>query len=597
MNSEENNTLITNRQKSLSYLGKRFGKLTILNIFYKNNKGLAYAECICDCGNNYNAKINYITKYRSPNCGCTQKLSLKDRQEKTLKDYLNTTINNVYIKNIKFIRNNRSGEHTPIAQCICYCGKEFVTNLRFLKTGSTLSCGCYSTKKLSENNSKRAADKRTDIIGKVFNKLTAIESNDNGVTWKCKCECGGERVEYHYVLISGRAKSCGCINRNKICYNLSSAKSIYKRYADGNITFEQFLNLTSKNCHYCNKPPNNCANIASSRSKDVNKYDFIYSGLDRVDSFKPHDIDNVVPCCIICNRGKNNLKYDEFLNKIWQIYNNSIITGKIELLKINKLEIIKNYLLQDISPIYHNNIYSIKMDIYKELETNDFLKLSSNNCYYCGCKPSNKLKNKGKLILVYSGLDRVDSSIKEHSNDNCIPCCKSCNIIKHGQSLEDFDLKVKEIYNNLKLDNKYSYQEYDFGRPRKPRKYFCLSKDYYNKYIGKRFDYLIVKDIIEVDPLKTRASDKFKVLCLCNCGNSHETTIEQLVKTVRYIKSCGCMKIRNHININQKFGKLTVIERFYKNNKPFWKCRCECGKERIISSNILNSQKAISCGC
>jgi len=52
----------------------------------------------------------------------------------------------------------------------------------------------------------------------------------------------------------------------------------------------------------------------------------------------------------------------------------------------------------------------------------------------------------------------------------------------------------------------------------------------------------------------------------------------------------------------QQFGKLTVIERA---NKPegssstaaFWKCRCECGTEKIISGNVLRQGKAKSCGC
>lgn len=52
----------------------------------------------------------------------------------------------------------------------------------------------------------------------------------------------------------------------------------------------------------------------------------------------------------------------------------------------------------------------------------------------------------------------------------------------------------------------------------------------------------------------------------------------------------------------QKFGKLTVIERAEKpkgatSTSIFWKCKCECGTEKIISSNVLRSGKAKSCGC
>lgn len=52
----------------------------------------------------------------------------------------------------------------------------------------------------------------------------------------------------------------------------------------------------------------------------------------------------------------------------------------------------------------------------------------------------------------------------------------------------------------------------------------------------------------------------------------------------------------------QQFGKLTVIERVAKpegssSTAAFWKCRCECGTEKIISGNVLRQGKAKSCGC
>lgn len=52
----------------------------------------------------------------------------------------------------------------------------------------------------------------------------------------------------------------------------------------------------------------------------------------------------------------------------------------------------------------------------------------------------------------------------------------------------------------------------------------------------------------------------------------------------------------------QKFGRLTVIgfdhmEKHGKHNRPYWKCVCDCGKEKIISSNSLRSGSTKSCGC
>lgn len=42
-------------------------------------------------------------------------------------------------------------------------------------------------------------------------------------------------------------------------------------------------------------------------------------GLDRIDSNKDYSIDNITPCCTICNRMKLDLDKETFINKIKQI--------------------------------------------------------------------------------------------------------------------------------------------------------------------------------------------------------------------------------------------------------------------------------------
>ena len=55
------------------------------------------------------------------------------------------------------------------------------------------------------------------------------------------------------------------------------------------------------------------------------------------------------------------------------------------------------------------------------------------------------------------------------------------------------------------------------------------------------------------------------------------------------------------IDIGSKVGKLEVIQRggYGKANyhMPLWKCRCECGRELLLSEKVLNSSKVTSCGC
>lgn len=51
---------------------------------------------------------------------------------------------------------------------------------------------------------------------------------------------------------------------------------------------------------------------------------------------------------------------------------------------------------------------------------------------------------------------------------------------------------------------------------------------------------------------------------------------------------------------NMKFGRWTVVERAEgreNTTKAMWRCACECGNEKIISSEILRRGGSKSCGC
>lgn len=53
----------------------------------------------------------------------------------------------------------------------------------------------------------------------------------------------------------------------------------------------------------------------------------------------------------------------------------------------------------------------------------------------------------------------------------------------------------------------------------------------------------------------------------------------------------------------QKFGKLTVIKRYKstninnKTNKTLWLCKCDCGKEIVVTRTNLITGNSKSCGC
>ena len=77
--------------------------------------------------------------------------------------------------------------------------------------------------------------------------------------------------------------------------------------------------------------------------------------------------------------------------------------------------------------------------------------LAEQNCYYCGEPPSQVIKPKyanGKYI--HNGIDRVDSS-KGYIENNCVPCCKTCNWAKRAMTQKDFYDWIARVSNFQRL--------------------------------------------------------------------------------------------------------------------------------------------------
>jgi hypothetical protein len=98
---------------------------------------------------------------------------------------------------------------------------------------------------------------------------------------------------------------------------------------------------------------------------------------------------------------------------------------------------------------------------YGEMEFEDFLEMSQQDCYYCGesliniqncagSKSSEDMKKNG--IFIYNGLDRVDNN-KPHSKENCVPCCKYCNYAKRDLILKKFIQWGIKAYNHICKNN------------------------------------------------------------------------------------------------------------------------------------------------
>lgn len=64
-----------------------------------------------------------------------------------------------------------------------------------------------------------------EMLGRIFSRLTVIEKDisDKKYKYKCRCTCGTEKSILRSSLVSGKTKSCGCIQReSRITHGMST---------------------------------------------------------------------------------------------------------------------------------------------------------------------------------------------------------------------------------------------------------------------------------------------------------------------------------------------------------------------------------------
>lgn len=201
---------------------------------------------------------------------------------------------------------------------VCDCGTEVVKGKRNVLDGKTGSCGCLIR--------ERKQNQREDVTGQRFGKLIAIEyshsvkKHGTDAIWRWKCDCGNEILSRPSVVKLGNTRSCSKSCGSKIDGNdprffrqkyMTYVSNDLKLGREFSLTLEEFIEITSKDCHYCGEPPSAYVRTRTKRG--------LMNGIDRVDSSKGHTKDNIVPCCAMCNFMKGTFGYEEFLTKIRKI--------------------------------------------------------------------------------------------------------------------------------------------------------------------------------------------------------------------------------------------------------------------------------------
>lgn len=202
----------------------------------------------------------------------------------------------------------------------CDCGNEKLLYKQNVCQGKTKSCGCL-IKDLKQDESEKMWE---EFDGVKFGRLTALNHEKIGriTFYTCKCDCGNQIKVRGSYLKSGHTKSCGCnriyrhpeknVGLRKLYYRYSFRSKRYPPKMD--ISLEEFKELTQKDCFYCGSPP---SFVMKSKSKHS---EYIYNGLDRINSELGYTKENVVPCCIHCNRMKLDHSQEDFKKLVSRIY-------------------------------------------------------------------------------------------------------------------------------------------------------------------------------------------------------------------------------------------------------------------------------------
>lgn len=93
-------------------------------------------------------------------------------------------------------------------------------------------------------------DKRTiDLTGRVFGRLLVLEYafTKKAAYWRCKCDCGNEKIVKGASLSYGSTNSCGCLAKERRAQANSKRKFIHGQTAGGNKrTYRIWANMISR---------------------------------------------------------------------------------------------------------------------------------------------------------------------------------------------------------------------------------------------------------------------------------------------------------------------------------------------------------------
>lgn len=153
-----------------------------------------------------------------------------------------------------------------------------------------------------------------------------------------QCKCGKKWSAQLSNIINGTTFTCGkypCRTYKSFYQDKRDPEVgykallyVYKKHAKKRnleflLTYEQFKELLSKNCHYCGQAPSQVYKLTKKGTSEIRSgVPIVYNGIDRINSNDNYTVCNVVTACKRCNVAKMDQTYEEYIERIQQIYKN-----------------------------------------------------------------------------------------------------------------------------------------------------------------------------------------------------------------------------------------------------------------------------------
>lgn len=191
-------------------IGQKFGTLLLSEKIYNNSIGRFMYKVICDCGATYMIRLSDLRRKKNLACGCHVENIPREpeRINRSVIDKVGESWNGNTLLKI-------TGTDPSTGEFKCSCGNLFETSIRSVVRNYKKSCGC------KPNSSK------IDLTGQKIGRWYVLEKlcQRGEAKYRCKCECGTEKVVKQILLRRGCSVSCGCYSKEK-------ASEVHLRYKD-----------------------------------------------------------------------------------------------------------------------------------------------------------------------------------------------------------------------------------------------------------------------------------------------------------------------------------------------------------------------------